>query len=252
MKFIWSIIHYLIPTTALRSTMTVRFAFPLLFAFATFLGLASIVSTSASAIELELKTTVVNKNSDFQIDVYATALVPVNAVNIAIDYSADLIEVLGIDKGQSVITLWTEDPKATNGVITLTGGTYRKGFIGKHLIATINARAKVDGKANFVVKKAELYAGDGKASAVLTKLDNGRADIMVTSQPVQSNSGIADQKSISVYVVTDIDHDGAVSMADITTFMKNWFTRSALYDFNNDGLMTINDLSILLSAYVKS
>ena len=255
MKVLLYIIKKIIPSAFVKQTVTVRFAFPLLFLTVGYLGIANIVSTSPSAISLELTTSVVGKGSDFQINVYASAKVPVNAIDIAISYPADTIEVLGVDKGQSVVTLWTEEPKAENGLITLTGGTYRKGFIGKHLVATVNARALKDGKANFFVKKAELLAGDGKASLVATDLVSGRADISVTTNTtggVANDQVSGDVKQIAVYVVTDINGDGKVSMSDITTFMSHWFSKDTLYDFNNDGKMSINDFSILLSSFVSS
>ena len=77
------------------------------------------------------------------------ALRPVNAVDISVTFSPDQVEILGIDRGQSVITLWTEDPHVEGNAVIMRGGTYAKGFVGEHKIATLKVRAKASGKAMF-------------------------------------------------------------------------------------------------------
>ena len=78
-----------------------------------------------------------------------------------------MVEVLAVDKGQSVLSIWTQEPKITNNSILISGGTYRRGFIGEHLVATIKARAKFTGKTEFIVEDAKLLEGDGKGTPVI-------------------------------------------------------------------------------------
>jgi glycine/D-amino acid oxidase-like deaminating enzyme len=184
----------------------------------------------------------------FKINVYAVAKTPVNAVTLRINVPSGTVEVLGVDKGESVITLWTADPKVEGDTVILEGGTYRKGFVGKHLIATINVRAKQTGKATFITANANLLAGDGKGTVVRTDVaSQGTKNLVITDKNKEIAEGVAAE--VSFVIVTDINGDGEVSFADITSFMSAWTKKSVTYDFNQDGTMSFRDFSILLSDY---
>jgi hypothetical protein len=184
------------------------------FAFAALLAASAIVSENKSFVHLESSAKSVRAGEQFSIDVYVTAHVPVNAVDLTLDFPKEQISIVGIDKGQSVITLWTEEPSVKGNSVVMRGGTFRKGFIGNHLIATINARATQTGVAEFSV---------GTESAVGVKGD------------------------VAILLVTDIDGDGVVSLVDISRFMGAWSTGGTVYDFNGDGAMTFRDFGIILS-----
>jgi hypothetical protein len=52
---------------------------------------------------------------------------------------------------------------------------------------------------------------------------------------------------VIVYIVTDIDGDGTVSLSDVARFLSAWRVKDAVYDFNGDGQMTFRDFGIILS-----
>ncbi len=153
----------------------------------------------------------------------------------------DKLVIEGIDTGTSVITLWTEEPYAKDGNIFLTGGTFRKGFVGEHTIAKIKAHAKEAGEARIIIKETQLVAGDGKGSDVPVSDSGSEVKIAVSG-----SEGIIKGKA-TISVVSDIDGDGDVDLKDISAFMAAWFSKSSVFDFNGDGKMSFSDFSILLA-----
>ncbi len=221
---------------------TVRYAFPIIALTALFAGLASVVSQDSSYIIVQTTPSTIKEGETFTIEVRAHASTPVNAVDITLNYPENQISIESIDKGTSVITLWTQDPYARNGKIYLRGGVFQKGFLGEHTIARIRAKATQAGLAYVSLDTAALIAGDGKGTEVIVE----RTSKDETRILVQNKEGSLTGEA-SVAIVTDIDGSGGVDIRDISAFMAAWFTKGKVFDFNNDGKMTFRDFSILLA-----
>lgn len=250
MKLIRKILSFVFPTFLLRNSQTVRYAFSFLFLFAAILGMAAVASKGSSYIRIASSDESVEEGATFSIDVFVYANTPVNAIDISVAFPPDQIEVLGIDKGESVITLWTEEPHVEGTNVVMRGGTYKKGFIGEHKIATINVKAKSTGKAKFLTSAVKLLAGDGKGTDV--QADLSRGTILTAIAPIGTTPGTQGVTAdATVVLITDIDGDGSVSLRDISSFMGSWANNGIQYDFNNDGAMTFKDFSIILAAYFK-
>lgn len=229
-----------------RST-TVRFMFPAIISFAALLTAAVITSDNSSYIRLEASDTTIMAGQQFSLDVYAYAHVPVNAVDISLRFDPDAVKVVAVDKGQSVLTLWTEEPTVENGVVTLSGGTFRRGFVKEHMIATINLQALHTGQSSLVASDVLLLAGDGSGSEVMVvDTSESQVNLYVYDENTDPSSIGVD---VQVNVVTDIDGDGEVSLNDISAFMGAWSNRAKVYDFNGDGRMTFRDFSIILADF---
>lgn len=241
LKVLWKA---LFPNHTTRHYDTVRYAFPLVVITAVFASLASVITNNTSYVTIRANTETVAKDQQFTIDVLVTASVPVNAVDLVISYPVDTLVIEGIDTGTSVITLWTEQPYAKDGNIFLTGGTFRKGFVGEHMIAKIKAHAKEAGEARILIKETQLVAGDGKGSSV--PVNASEKEIRIAISGIE---GIIKAKA-SISVVTDIDGDGDVDLKDISAFMSAWFNKGKIFDFNGDGKMSFSDFSILLAKSV--
>lgn len=248
MKFLKQLLVAVFPTSQLHNSRTVRYAFSFsfLFLFATVLGMAAVTTKSGSLVKIVTNQNSVEQGQAFSIDVLVYASQPINAVDLSVTFPPDQVEILGIDKGESVITLWTEDPHVEGSAVIMRGGTYQKGFIGEHKIATIKARAKATGQAKFIAGSVKLLAGDGKGSDVEAET---AAVAETTIVPVGELPAAAFKGTGAVVVVTDIDGDGVISLRDISSFMASWAGNGATYDFNNDGAMTFRDFSILLADY---
>lgn len=228
-----------------RRERTVKYMFPLVLGLVGFLGAASI-SSNASYIKLVPSTSTVLSGERFSIDVYANAHVPVNAIDITIEYLPEAVNVVSVDKAQSVLTIWTKEPEIKSNTISLSGGTFRKGFIGEHLIATIKVEAKNSGSTEFFVKTAELLAGDGKGTPV--KVANAGEESKQTFVIYNQNEDPAKIKAdIGLAITADIDGDGEVTLKDVSSFMFSWQQKDVNYDFNKDGKMNFVDFSIILA-----
>lgn len=238
-----------------NDSRTVRYAFPLVFSAFLFLGAQAITSDNVSYISVEPSTNSLLAGEAFYLDVYVNAHVPINAVDIELNFPEDQMKITGIDTGESVITLWTTDPYTKGNTVFLRGGTFRRGFVGEHIIATINAVATETGIAEIDVSDALLLAGDGAGTEVsVADTDDQTAKIYIADENGVFTTNNSDEEggselsaTVSIKIVTDIDGDGDVSLADVSRFMSAWFTKSTLYDFNGDGRMTFRDFGIILS-----
>lgn len=221
--------------------------FPAAVLSAAALGAAVITADDASYVRLESSERTVEAGTRFSVDVFAYAHVPVNAVNVTLQFDPGSVEVLEVDRGQSVITIWTEDPVIESDRIVLRGGTFRRGFLGEHKVATIDLRARETGQNTFTATDIVLLAGDGAGSEVDTEtVPNGSINLFVYDENTDPESI---EVAVSLDVVTDIDQDGEVTLRDISAFMAAWNSKEDRYDFNGDGRMSFRDFSILLSDY---
>lgn len=230
---------------------TIRYAFPMMALLTAILGASALSTSQQSTVRLAASQPTIEAGKSFSVDVFVSAHVPVNAVEIEVEVPPN-VRITGIDRGASVITLWTEDPYVENGTVYLSGGTFRKGFLGEHLIATINAETTSSGIAEFLVQDVVLLAGDGSGTSVTLTEGFDGAKLYVAREDGTFADGEAvglDGALATVYVVTDIDGDGQVSLTDISSFMAGWSSKMTIYDFNGDGQMTFRDFGIILSDY---
>lgn len=219
--------------------------FPLFLGVLALLG-ASVVGSGTSYIKLVPSTTTVIAGERFTIDVFAQAHVPVNALDVTIAYAPEAISIISVDKAQSVLTIWTKEPEINKDTIVLSGGTFRRGFVGEHLVATIKVEAKNTGSTEFFIKNAELLAGDGQGTrvAVSGTGSNNKTSFVIFDENESPESIVA---KVELKINADIDGDGEVTIKDISAFMSAWSSKSQNYDFNEDGKMNFVDFSIILA-----
>lgn len=245
MKYLDSIRKRIFSSGQSKTMPTIRYMFPLLLGLAAMLG-ASVLSSQGSYIRLQPSQSMVMSGERFSIDIYASAHVPVNALDVKIEFSSSMVEVVSVDKAQSVLTVWTQEPTITTNSITLGGGTFKKGFIGEHLVATIKVKAKTTGQTEFLVSSAQLLAGDGKGTPVAV---SGIGNDSKTSFYIydQNEDPSVISAKLGLNIKADVDGDGKVTLRDVSIFMSAWHSRSTSYDFNNDGRMNFVDFSIILA-----
>lgn len=254
MIFLKEIFYFFCTSCRPNRSRTVRYAFPIVFSALAILGALAVTSTNKSFIHIESSATSVRAGETFMIDVYVSAHVPMNAVDIRLQFPESQVEILGIDTGESVITLWTEEPSVEDNTVILSGGTFRRGFLGDHLIATINAKAVDTGLAHFMVSDSLLLAGDGSGTKIEAqdtgeqdaKLYIANADGTLTSASKEENS-TSISGNVEIRIITDIDGDGSVGLNDISRFMSAWVSQSVIFDFSGDGKMTFRDFGIILA-----
>jgi len=231
------LLYRLIKRTRVR---TIRHTFSIATVAVVSLVAALLLSDDASYIRLETPKTAVMAGEGFVVAVYAGAHVPVNAVDIAVQFPADQVILKGVDTGESVISLWAQDPYVEGDRVILQGGTFRRGFVGEHLIATLNFEARQDGQAQFSIADTTLLAGDGSGNQVTTVNDTPILVVTVGERGTLDAAVALDFK-------TDIDGDGDVSLTDVQTFVAAWRAKRWVYDFNADGQMNFTDFAIILA-----
>lgn len=221
--------------------------FPAVVTLVAVLGAAVVTNSQTSHVRLQASQSTVEEGGRFSIDVYAYAHKPVNAVDITIQFDDDSVRVLEVDRGQSVLTIWTEDPIIEDDRVILRGGTFRKGFLGEHKVATLDLQARSVGQKNFSISDAVMLAGDGSGTPVaVSEVNDSALNLYIYDANADPESiGVA----VAVSIVTDINGDGKVTLTDISTFMSAWHNNSVAYDFNGDGRMTFRDFSILLADF---
>lgn len=199
-----------------------------------------LLSANDSYIRLETPENTVQAGDSFEVSVYVNAKQSVNAIDVAVAFPKDKVAVDGIDVGNSVISLWTQDPYVEDDEVILRGGTYRKGFIGEHLLARINFTALKTGKAELLINEKTLLAGDGTGTPVSN----------VKTSPVVITTISADGEltaDVEIMFTTDIDGDGDVSLEDVQVFLRAWRQKRWMYDFNDDNRMNFTDFAIILA-----
>ncbi len=237
---LWQI---LFPRYVGKQFTTIKYAFPAVVIAALFASLASVISENSSYITIATSESSVTRDQEFFVNVSVTAHIAVNAVDLVLTYPEDKIEVVGIDTGTSVITLWTEQPYYKDGKIYLRGGTFRKGFVGEHVVARIKVRAAEAGNARIFVSESALVAGDGKGTEIPVAENDGQNEVKIA---VLGEDGVLSGE-VTISIITDMDGDGKVDLKDISSFMAAWFTKAKTYDFDGDGRMTFRDFSIILA-----
>ena len=209
-------------------------------------------SSTESAVFLETTTEVAVVGEPFSIDVMVDVADEINAVDLLIDYPEDQLTISGLRDGESVLNIWTEDPSAEDGVITLRGGTFRRGFTGEHRIIRLRVVADEAGRITLSPDDVTFLIGDGTGTEVA---DQQIVTEDLTIRAVPSDAAEAaraeDAPSDGESLRTDLTGDGRVTMADISMFLEAWGTGSAVYDFSGDGQMTFRDFSIILADYFR-
>lgn len=241
MRYTWAEFRRWYRLSIRSKSTTVRFAFPAVIAFSALLGVALALMSDASYVRISTVPDRVVAGDKMTISVYASAHTPTNAVDLKIAYPESQLQVDSIDTGESVITIWTEQPYAKGGNVYLRGGVFRRGFVGEHLIARIKARAIDSGVARIVASESKFLAGDGKGSTV-TVSNTGQEQVSVQIDAAGNLSS-----RVAIGLITDIDGDGSVELSDIQLFLAAWNSSQSFFDFNGDGKMTFRDFGILLA-----
>jgi hypothetical protein len=212
--------------------------------------LAMTSAPGGNVVELKAQVVAAEVGEVYAVQVLASAAVPVNAVSIEVKFPSNYVDVFGVDRGQSVITLWAEEPEIKSSSVTLSGGTFRRGFIGTHEIATINFRAKEAGQFTIQLGDVQFVSGDGSGTEISTS-DSPRATLSMFQYDENMSPEELDL-IITKRVAGDLTGDGRVTLQDISAFMATWHNQSEVIDLSGDGNMTFRDFSILLAEYFRN
>lgn len=234
-----------------RATRTVRYAFPAVLLVSALLGANVISQQSEPKVVLEVSDTQVVIGETAYLDVFVDTNVPINAVTIDINAPIERVLIDTIEIGNSVITLWTAEPTITNDTIQLRGGTFRRGFVGKHLIARIPFTPSDSGTFTFSASRIELVAGDGEGTLLAPDAASVVSERMyafndATEFTTEKESGQNNTFEAAIRAQLGIGSRD-ISLRDVSSFMSAWSSKNTTYDFDGDNSMTFRDFAILLA-----
>lgn len=127
----------------------------------------------AAEIYLNPSEQIVSADSTFVVEVMVDSQNEViNAISSQITYPQDYLEVVDLNYGDSLLTIWPVAPSYDHqsGIINFTGGTPQGSYVFDARILSITFRAKRNGKINinFVSEKTSVHLNDGNGTPVNT------------------------------------------------------------------------------------
>ena len=158
----------------------------------------------------------------------------INAVEGKITFPSDKLEIAGISKENSIISLWAQEPVLSSHSIVFSGGLPSPGFTGTAgKIITILFNVKSEGDAVIDIEDAQVLANDGFATNILSKI-------------IPTNITLLKSKT----KIADINENGRVDLVDVSILLTNWgVPKDPRADLNEDDKVDTKDLSILLSKW---
>jgi hypothetical protein len=126
------------------------------------------------------KSLKMGEESSFDLLVDSDAVI--NATQATVQFPADILELVGVNRSGSVFNFWVEEPVISNvdGTLKFVGGT-SKGVAGKSLkVLSLQFKARGIGKKDIGISDAVITAADGKGTNVLASVAG--ANIVVSTE----------------------------------------------------------------------
>lgn len=153
---------------------------------AVFLTFASYSSAASSAVfYLTPASARARVGEQFTVKVMiSSAQEAINAAEAVIRFPSAQLEVVRLSKSGSIFTIWAEEPRLENGLISFAGGLPTPGFKGSAgTVLTIVFRAKASGSALLRFEQGAILADDGFGTNILSELRSGRYEIEAVRVP---------------------------------------------------------------------
>lgn len=228
-------------------------------AFVGFLSALSVIGitppdTDTASIALEPKNGVFSVDETFAVRIIVSSEIPVNVFGGELAFDQEVLRVESIDYNTSIADLWAEKPWYSNGAGTLNfigGTTHPGGFVGSDTLMTIVFRTVTEGNGGLTLRGARILQHDGLGTeALLTEpidaLFTVESAIDVRDALVSENTPSSSFTVLIKKPNTDLNGDGKQNLTDTSIFMLHLGTGNLRSDFNNDGSVNTQDLSILL------
>jgi hypothetical protein len=119
----------------------------------------------------------------FSVGVYVStpASQPMNAVSGILQFDPNLVQLVSVEKGGSIIDFWIGDSSFSNaeGKVNFEGGRYNPGYSGTNgKVISFLFKAKAKGTATFSLGSASVLANDGVGTAILER--TGTASVTIS------------------------------------------------------------------------
>ncbi len=133
---------------------------------------------------------------------------PLNAVSGVVSFPANILQVVSIDKSNSIIDFWIGDPSYSNseGTISFEGGSYNPGFSGAGgKVVTILFKAKTAGVATLSFLSSSILANDGRGTNILDKANPTTITVTVSQIVPINTADTVGSQALSVHSSTHPD-----------------------------------------------
>lgn len=137
-----------------------------------------LVSAASLSILSSTASTTIGQNISLSFEVSSNE--PINAISGKIVYNKDLLRVVSINKSNSIVNFWTQEPDylSTQGEINIEGVILNPGFAGQRgRIISINFFTIKEGSALFSLKNASVLANDGSGTSLQTSTGVAKLNI---------------------------------------------------------------------------
>lgn len=187
------------------------------------------------------------------IDIRINAALPINAVGATVRLDPEILEVVAVSKENSILDLWTEETaiNESTGEVHFSGGTLMKGGVSEiATVLTLTVRGKKPGRADLSFSHAEIFAHDGRGEPLVRETRTFTYTVVEPVPVARTESRPTIQSDIeTTYVPTgDFNNDGMTSFADVSILaIQLLASYNARFDLDRDGAINLRDLSIIFS-----
>jgi hypothetical protein len=173
--------------------------------------------------------------STFEVHVMLHTDAAINAVGGVVKFSPHHLEMLSLDRQNSVVSLWSEEPSYSNneGSVQFSGGILQSDSDTSQLekkVFTMLFRTLNPGPADISILDPQILAHDGLG----TNLAQGTPEIRFVVRAPHTAS-------------PDVNRDGVVSLLDVNTlYIQTYRSYDPDFDLNADNKVSWADVRALL------
>lgn len=171
-----------------------------------------------------------------------------NASSGTLSFPTDLLRVSSIAKGNSVLTLWVQDPSFSNtaGTIDWSGVVPNPGYSGSGgPVMTVTFVAKRAGTASVSFVSSAVLANDGNGTNILVNANPSSIAISSPSAPPAAPAPQNQQGSDLLLHITSSTHPDQTKWYNLSHAILDWTNAQDVtavrlgYDKNADGVPTV-------------
>ncbi len=187
-----------------------------------------------------------------RLGVYLDAGRPINVVSGRITFPQDIITVSVQEAEDAVIDLWLEAPKVSveSGEVRFAGGTSQKlDEVDRALLFYIDVERLKEGFAELDFTDIQTLERDGRGTP-LSATSRSYVVFANTSAGAVTGAGANAATATPVKTQADFDGDGVIAVDDLSILLSHLFGEyEATYDLNRDGSVGLGDLSTFFTVY---
>lgn len=210
----------------------------------------ALLTGQSGAVLYFLPETQATTTETVRLGVYVDAGRSINVVSGRISFPNDLVDVSVEESAEAVIDLWLEAPKVTQGEIRFSGGTSKKlETVDQALLFYIEVTRLKEGYVELDFADLQTLERDGRGSP----LSVTSRSYVVFAKPTTGTAvggGHSANTVTPVKAQADFDADGTVAVDDLSILLAHLFGEyESTYDLNRDGSVGLGDLSTFFTVY---